>query len=586
MRKSLVVLFILLTTAVGLVSREVTYRQAEREVLAIADNRITIYSATLRSAMERLSHLPETAAIHPSVTGALSGTGNIEAANRYLAAVNESAGAAALYLMNPDGITIAASNHATPDSFVGQYYGFRNYFQDAMRGATGRYFAVGATTGRPGYFIASPVRVKGAISGVAVVKTEFAELLADWREGGERILITDDQDVVILSSDPTWAFRLLRSVSDERIESLRATRKYGETGPQPPVYEIPIQLDRPFDVSGETVLASGRPIAGRNWTLYYLSNLEDARTAAWTAAAIAALLCGIGGIGALYFLQRRRQKLLENEAADASRIRTINQRLTEEIRVRKKTEAQLLEMQDELVMSSRLAALGRMSAAIVHEVNQPVSAIRNYVASAMLLVKNRRGEEAEQTLGQIREMTERLGAITSELLVFSRKPVARRETVDLNECVRRIVRQYEPEATANSVTISQKLSREKTTVSGSTVRFEQLISNLVKNALQAATDGPRPKNIEIATNCDTDAVKLTVRDSGHGVDPAIQSQLFDPFFTTKPVGAGVGLGLALCYAITDEAGGRIRCFNHPKDGAVFEVTLPHVSVRQVEAAEA
>ncbi len=586
MRKFLVIIFALLAVIIGLSAYQLAYLRAEQNALSISDNRMTIYSATLRSALERLAHLPGAIAIHPDVADVLTAGSRLDSFNEYLGKVAESANAAALYLMNPEGVTVAASNYATEDSFVGEYYGFRNYFKDAMAGSEGRVFAVGATTGRPGYFVSAPVRDSdGHIIGAAVVKTEFAGLLEDWRQAGEKLFIADKNGVVILASVPAWTFHSVMPLGEAEKEQLSASRKYGDRRPELLPFAgngLTGSRTGSLEIGGNSYRASVLPIAGLNWRLHYLTPLAEARKAALAIGLLAAVLVGLAGLGALYRASRIRQRKLEGEAAEAVRVRSINARLTEEIRVRKKTERQLREMQDELILTSRLAALGKMSAAIVHEVNQPVSAIRNFASSGLLLLSGKRIDEAGETLSQIKAMTDRLAAITSELLVFSRKPVTRRQRVDIHQAIERLSRQFAPELKRGGIALVTRLHPSPILISGSEVRFEQLIGNLLRNAIDACGDVKEPE-IEILTRVEGETCVLVIVDNGYGIPEDIRSQLFDPFFTTKPVGSGVGLGLALCYAIADEAGGRIQVQNRPAGGAQFTVYLPLATTNVKEA---
>jgi two-component system C4-dicarboxylate transport sensor histidine kinase DctB len=182
-------------------------------------------------------------------------------------------------------------------------------------------------------------------------------------------------------------------------------------------------------------------------------------------------------------------------------------------------------------------------------------------------------------------MTNRLGEITSDLLIFSRRPLNRREKVDFEETIRQIVREYQPEADRKKIRLVLNAVNTRSMVTGKRARFEQLASNLLRNAVQAVETikGERLIRIDL-THADA-VLCFAVEDNGPGVDESIRTQLFEPFFTTKDVGEGVGLGLAICFAIVEEAGGSIRAGNGESGGARFEVRLPmmkqaHKSIRK------
>jgi len=294
---------------------------------------------------------------------------------------------------------------------------------------------------------------------------------------------------------------------------------------------------------------------------------------AYAFAIFILLLCGLLASVLLFMRSRAKQGILQAKANEAERVSKINTQLEQEVQVRKETEKQLRDAQSELIQSSRLAALGKMSAAIVHEVNQPVSAIRLFTSSGTLLLKKRRLKEAGKVVQDIKKMTERLGSITSDLLIFSRKPVSKPKPVDLNECVEEILVQFKPELELLDFELDLQLFEKPVPVMGSKVRFEQIVSNLMKNAIQACEKTVSPK-IVLRTWVKDNRSGLSVQDNGKGVPPEIMDQLFDPFFTTKNMGEGVGLGLALCYAIADEANGKISCGNIDGGGVCFNIEFP------------
>ena len=336
-------------------------------------------------------------------------------------------------------------------------------------------------------------------------------------------------------------------------------------------------------VDGENFSVSTVNTDGIGWKLHYLTPLESVHNSALALAAMAFLLGGLTGIGLLYARARVERSKLQIMAVEAERVRKANIQLEKEIAERKRTEERLRDTQAELIQSSRLAALGKMSAAIVHEVNQPVSAIRTYTSSGLLLLGNRKIKDARDVFTQIRNMTERLGAITSDLLVFSRKPVAKPAAVDLNSCIETIAKERAGDLDQIRATLNLDLWKKPLFVTGSEHRFQQLIGNLLQNAIHACEETPNAE-ISITTIADPKSAVVIVSDNGCGIPEEIMDQLFDPFFTTKGVGKGVGLGLALSYAIADEAGGRIRCENRKGSGARFILELP-LAVKQTRGRE-
>ncbi len=566
--------FALIIGGLSLVVYLFAFQRLEQAETQISTERLSLYQAGLRSTLEQVAHLPRVIALHPNTKEVLRQGKSIAAYNEYLKSVNDKAGAAALYLLDQDGTTVAASNFDNEESFVGNNYRFRRYYLDAMENGVGNFFAVGVTTGRPGYFLSEAIKQGDAALGVAVVKVEFTVLLKYWTDARENVLITNKDGVVVLASNPDTLYKTLGTVPAARLAEMKESRKFAG-------YELkPLSFTSKSDrfeggvtLGGTDYSVSTADTAGIGWKLHFLTPLDGVHATSLVMASFAFLLCGLAGIGTLYARGRVEQSKLEIVAIEAERVQQANMRLEEEIAERRRTEEQLRDTQSELIQSSRLAALGKMSAAIVHEVNQPVSAIRTYTSSGLLLLKKRRLKEAGDVFSQIAKMTERLGAITSDLLVFSRKPVAEPKTIDINTCISTIVTESQSQLHEAEISVETDLWKRALLVSGSQHRFEQLTSNLLQNAIQACEKSNKPA-IGITTIATPTSALLMVSDNGGGIDEEILDNLFDPFFTTKGVGKGVGLGLALSYAIIDEAGGRIRCENREAGGAIFTVELP------------
>ncbi len=574
MRLFYTILFIVLIGAVTIAAYHVSYNRFEKSELDTSSERLSLYQESLRSAIDRVSHLPRVVVSHPFTAQMLREGTRVDLLNQYLKTVSDKANSAALYVLDVNATTVAASNYDTPESFVGNNYRFRRYFTDAVSQGQATFFAIGVTTGRPGYFLSEAIIDEGEVLGVAVVKVEFAELLEAWRVAGEHVLITDQDDVTVLASDSRYLYKPLKELPQSRLSQMRESKKF--TGYDLAKLEFQSQsgvFEGRVEIEGEDFSISTVDTSELGWKLHYLTPLAPVQKYAYVFSAFVLLFCGLLTSLLMFIRSREKQGRLEATANEAERVSKINTQLEQEVQVRKETEKQLRDAQSELIQSSRLAALGKMSAAIVHEVNQPVSAIRLFTSSGALLVKERRLKEAGKVFDDIKKMTERLGAITSDLLIFSRKPVSSPKLCDLNQSVEDIMLQFKPEMELSEIEITLELADKPVFVKGSQVRFEQIISNLIKNAIQACEKNSVP-SIHLQTWVGGARCGLNVRDNGKGIPDEIMSQLFDPFFTTKNVGEGVGLGLALCYAIADEANGKITCENLDEGGAIFKVEFP------------
>ena len=529
--------------------------------------------------VDALRHLTVALAGHPDVRELLStesgfaGSAVARRTDAWLEAVAEASGASILYVIDATGLTRAASNHREPDSLVGNVYTWRPYFQDAMAGGEARYYAMGATTFVAGYYFARPVVVDGRTLGVAAVKVDLESIQPQWEAGTETLLLVDEHGVAIVASEARWRFRTVVPLPPERVAALNAARKYGD-GPFAPLEaSAPILSAARFELDGTRWLAARAPLPEQGWTLVRLAPTGPVRASGLTAAAAALLVAGLSVVGALYRRERLRRAALDAEARDAVRVRGLNRQLEAEVAERRRTELRLNETQSELVQASKLAALGQMSAAVAHEVNQPLAAIRTYAASARLLLERGRDVEVGANLVEIETLTERLATVTSDLKVFARRPDEARDPVDLARCIERVRVQLGPPLEESGTRLVVRVPTEPVHALGSPVRVEQVVANLVRNAIDAAADRPDGPRVDVSLGLDGDEAVLRVADNGPGLDDEALERLFDPFFTTKPVGQGVGLGLAISYGIVQEMGGRLRVRNREGGGALFSLRL-------------
>ena len=284
--------------------------------------------------------------------------------------------------------------------------------------------------------------------------------------------------------------------------------------------------------------------------------------------------------GAFYLAGRRalaRSMFFQRESAE---LRQLNDALQREIAERQRAEKNLEVAEQTLAQSSKLAALGEMSAAVSHELNQPLAAMKTYLAGAQLLLQRRRPSEALSSFQRIDDLIDRMSSITRQLKSYARKGGDAFECVDVRDALSSALSMMEPQLKRGHVKITRNVPRQPVLVMADRIRLEQVIINLLRNALDATKSDVDPV-IEIMVAAG-DTATLTVRDNGQGIDDL--DSLFEPFYTTKAPGDGIGLGLAISSGIVKDLGGRLTARNARDGGAVFEVQLPILD-REVEAAE-
>ncbi|MFC6673201.1 sensor histidine kinase [Marinobacterium aestuariivivens] len=229
-------------------------------------------------------------------------------------------------------------------------------------------------------------------------------------------------------------------------------------------------------------------------------------------------------------------------------------------------------MQQELVQAEKLAALGRMSSAVVHELNQPLTAMRTYLAicrqqldQPLLL-----GE----SLGQVNSLVDRMALITRQLKTFAFRKPERMEPVALGACIDQALSLFRGRLQEQGIELQVERNCDDDRVAGDSARLEQVLVNLIRNGCDAMADRGGPRILSLRLAAEGDWLQLEVGDSGGGIDPSAREKLFEPFFTTKSIGNGLGLGLSIVRSIVRDLGGEIRADNRPQGGAVFSLRLP------------
>lgn len=568
-----------------------TYQVSKSTVLSslkeTGEERLNLYVGTLQSALERYRYLPFILSKNQDIQDVLLERGSHQKVNSYLQSVNQQAGSAALFVMAADGETICSSNWQQPLSFVGKNYGFRPYFKEAMDGHPSGFFAIGVTTGRPGYFMSSPIYSSGndKPTGVAVVKVDLDPLQGSWRQGGEVVLVGDKNGVIFLSSVPDYKYRSLEPINDQIRARIRDEKQYHEIDIQP----LELRHQKRFgtemiSIDGINYLLGKRAIRAMDWNMYYLSPMKDGVGKIYGAVFIgaAATLCCL--VFLLYFRERRLKRISNRKAKTAETLRRMNERLQLEIEEHSRTEKELRDTQQEVLQAGKLAALGQMSAAISHELNQPIAAIRTYVAGGKKFIEQKNEQRILQNLDMIDDLTSHMGSITSQLKTFARKSEGVVELVNLQDRISRVKFLLDAQIELESVDLELDICTTPVIIGGDPVRIDQVLVNLIRNSIDAMKKS-REKRLIISLSSTEKQAVLKVVDTGHGIQGADMDRLFEPFFTTKDVGDGVGLGLSISYGIVTDLGGTIRAQNESGSGAAFVVCLPLIKETECDRCE-
>ncbi|MCE7796488.1 ATP-binding protein [Sphingobium sufflavum] len=470
-------------------------------------------------------------------------------------------GAAAIYVVGPDGLAIAASNWRTSASFVGQPYGFRRYYADAVRSGAGEQFALGTISHKPGLYLAR----KGRGGSVVVVKLEFDGVERQWRAAGGITFVSNAAGVVVVASRPDWRFATIGPIPPAAAAAARVDMGVAALRSTPFRRLDGGRMELPGSRAG-LLLATTAPDAS-GWRVNLALPAGTAvdsivRTAQIAIALATLLIVGLAGL-LRERSRRRRERTSALEAAVAER--TAN--LSREMEERAAAEARAADLREGLRQANRLATLGQVTASVAHETAQPVAAIRTYAASAEQLLDRGEVEEVRGNLRAIARLTERIGAVTAELRSFARKGSGTIGAIPLVEVIEGALLILKEPLSRIRLEIPP-LSLDLCVMAGR-VRLEQVVVNLLQNALDALADGPDARIILSLERGEAE-VRLSIADNGPGISPDVADRLFTPFTTSRET--GLGLGLVIAQDIMTDMGGTLRLLPSEK-GACFAMTL-------------
>ncbi len=538
---------------------------------------LDLYVANLLGTLRRYEVLPQILGDLPALRSVLQQPHDgaaLSRANQLLQQVREQTGADVIYLMGPDGKTLAASNWDRKDSFVDRNFAFRPYFREAIAGRPGRFFGLGTTSGKRGYYFAAAVREGADNLGALVVKVDLDHTETLWGNTPEQLLVTDANGVVILTSRSDWRFHASRPLDGAERAAIAANIPYPTQSPPP------LQLD-PL-----TWIRQSRELAETGWTVSILAprSLIDRPVRNAVAAGGGSLLLLILLLG---LLMQRRRHYLERIALDARArqeleqrvqertqdLELLNSRLKQEVLEREQAQQELVRAQDELVQAGKLSALGTMSASISHELNQPLAAIRSYADNAGVLLDHQRTEDARGNLRLISQLTERMASIIAHLRAFARRDRHAPESVALQPAIDDALALLAKRRRAMEVELIRDLPEATLWVQAGETRLRQVLGNLLANALDALSERAQPRRIWISAEPTAAGVDLHLRDNGPGFSSEALQRAREPFFTTKTSAQGLGLGLAICDTLMRALGGELLFANHPDGGAQLTLRL-------------
>jgi two-component system C4-dicarboxylate transport sensor histidine kinase DctB len=520
--------------------------------LALASDRLT-------GELQRYRELAVLMADHPAVAQAVRGAA-VDASD-LLRTTADKTGSLDILVVSDTGGELASASGSGAEAHARQ-----PYFERAMDGAMGIYHLVHDRYGQRTFLFAAPVfSAQGPVEGAVIVVVNIDAVEAVWRGARPTVFFTDELGVTFISNRS----ELVMMARAPDVATRAASAEYAP-GSLVPFMTYSAQTLRGRDVwtvdgqryVPETALYLSLPLPVIQMTGEALLDVAPAQVLARLQAGVAAAICL--AFGAMLFLATERRRTL----AEA------NARLETAVQART---AALTKAQEDLVQAGKLSALGQMSAGISHELNQPLMAIRSYAENAEAFLERGKTDVAGQNLGRIAEMARRMGRIIRNLRAFARQESEGMTDVDLSGVISAVLEISHVRAKSDVIDVIWTPPAAPLIVRGGEVRLQQVVLNLVSNAMDAMEGQIGPQRIEISTGIVGARVELYVRDTGPGLDEP--DRIFDPFYSTKEVPSdgtgqdGMGLGLSISYGLVQSFGGIIRGRNHEDGGAVFTVTL-------------
>jgi len=563
---------VLLVTIVGLAvvlwSNQFLTERFSETTRNRAELRQALYSGNLMSELQRNSVVPLLLSRDPSLMVALE-TGDFSQTSQRLISYIDELGSASLHLLDLDGRVVAASDR----SEIAANHRDLPYFVAAMRSNETVFTSFRNEKGAFVFNYSRKVQSTDGPIGVIVVEANLRQFEQRWAGIFDAVIVSDSEGTIVLSTEPRWRGSIekeavgLQSPSSALARAIRSTTDWR------------IGAANEY-LEGQAVLRLENLIPFRGWRMVTFTPYASVRERVNGVLALEITAFAILLTVAFYFASRRaraRTAIFQQESAE---LRQLNDALQREIAERERAERDLEVAEQSLAQSSKLAALGEMSAAVSHELNQPLAAMKTYLAGARLLLQRKLPDEALVSFHRIDDLIERMGAITRQLKSYARKGGDAIEPLDLRDAVSSALAMMEPQLKSREVAITRTIPSAPVMVMADRVRIEQVIINLLRNALDATKSVPEPA-VDILVSIGRNVV-LSVRDNGNGIEDL--DNLFEPFYTTKSPGDGVGLGLAISSGIVHDLGGRLMARNAANGGAVFEVQLPNLNA-EVEAAE-
>jgi len=486
------------------------------------------------------------------------------AINNYLADIQQASGASDIFVLNTQGEVIASSNWQADYTFLGSNFAFRPYFKRAFAGEKVAYFALGMRSKERGIYFSQAVYRDNKAIGVVVLKVNVSKFEDD-REllntsKGSHFFLQLADDVIAMSDMQTWRLNSFTDLDITMRRDIKSRRAYLD---HQPLYIKQFQFSnegiKHFKIDKKLYVMSQRPLRYFNATMNVLVDITKVNSAQLPRLFWVFIICSLIIIISYILLTRF-----------AGYKKLVYSRHSLELEVLERTQA-LEKVQTALVQSAKLATIGQLSAGINHEINQPLSAINTYLASAKRLLAKGNTSALAESLVVIEGLVDRVHQIVGQLKHFSKPSKMQLRPYPLAGLVNNALMISSAQLKQDNVQVEPPQFDETVVVWVDSLKFEQVLVNLITNASQAM-NGAIIRNLSFHLECFEERVKLSILDTGSGIEQHAFSHLFEPFYSTKSSN-GLGLGLSISKQIIDSFNGCLSAHNRLEGGAEFIISL-------------